>query len=300
MAFGTTDRIRGKRSRSSRLFGFALIAAVCWLISACSVSDVFDAVRNDNDEAAAPTATPPADDVGSVTRATHHLNHRYHFSPPVDDFDPDRLGRPATPEEIALEQLSDRWSATDTVHFELDIDGATYLDADGNIELKSAEGDLKRPDMASAEADVGIGFANFDVELIVIGDEAYMTNFLNGRWERAPGNFDFNPALIFDDRRGIGAVVEQLDNPRLNERAEVDGRAAIEISGTIPRREVSELVAGTLEGDPIRVSLWMAPETHDLLRISLREPDDATDDPTTWIITFSKHNAPVTIKAPDL
>lgn len=302
MVFGIARRRWDHVSHNCRFFGFALIIALCWLVSACSVSDVLDAVRSDGegDAPPAPTATPPVEDPDSDAWMTRHLGHRYYFSPPVNDYDPRRLGQPATPEERALDQLAQRWLETDSVHFELDIDGTTYLDADGNIELKSAEGDLKRPNMASAAADVGIGFANFDVEMIVIGDQAYMTNFLNGRWERAPGNFDFNPALIFDDRRGIGAVVEAIDNPRMTERAEVDGRAATEINGSIPRSEVSQLVAGTLEGDPILVSLWMDPETHDLLRISLREPDDAPGDPTTWIITFSDHGAPVTIEAPDL
>jgi hypothetical protein len=199
-----------------------------------------------------------------------------------------------------LQDLADQWADTDTAHFDLDIDGKTYLDADENIELKSAEGDLKRPDQVSAKADVGVSFASFDVDLIVIGDDAYMTNFLNGDWERAPSNFDFNPALIFDDDSGIGAILEEMDDARIGGESQINGHDAVEISGTVPQGDVSKLVAGALEGDEIGIRLWMDAETSELLRISLSEPDDVEGDPTSWIITFSKHGAPVTIEAPDL
>jgi hypothetical protein len=288
----TTGRGDSKRPR---LFGFALMLCAGWLVAGCSYSDFFGGGRDDD----APSATATAGPDGDTSRAAPDYRHRYFDSPP-GNYDPDALEPATSPEDQYLQDLADQWADTDTAHFDLDIDGKTYLDADENIELKSAEGDLKRPDQVSAKADVGVSFASFDVDLIVIGDDAYMTNFLNGDWERAPSNFDFNPALIFDDDSGIGAILEEMDDARIGGESQINGHDAVEISGTVPQGDVSKLVAGALEGDEIGIRLWMDAETSELLRISLSEPDDVEGDPTSWIITFSKHGAPVTIEAPDL
>ncbi len=290
--------VRGIRKLSSgfsRYFGFALLLCAGLVASSCSFTDAFR--TGGSDDVPAATATTESD--SGVKRHIPRNNHRY-FDSPRGNYDPDALEPPETPEEQYLEHLAAQWAETNTVHFELDIDGKTYLDVDENIELKSAEGDLKRPDEASAEARVGISFATFDVDLVVIGDDAYVTNFLNGNWERAPANFDFNPALIFDDEDGIGGVLAEMDDPRIGNTTTIDGQSAQQISGTVAQSDVTRLVAGALEGDEISVEIWMDTETNDLLRISLTEPDDVGGDPTSWTITFSDHGEAVTIDAPDL
>ncbi len=280
-----------------RALGLTLIAAGSILASSCAITDAFSTGDRDGD-LPSPTATPAAESAG-VARGSSGSQHRFFVTPPTD-YDPDVVDDSASLEVRHLEAVADAWSETNTVHFELDIDGRTVLDADGNIELRSAGGDLKRPDMAQAEANVGVSFARFDVGLIIIGDEAYMTNFLTGDWERASSDFDFNPALIFDDQNGIGAVLEDMDDPQIGDEATINGRDTIEIAGTVPRENVSRLVAGTLEGDEFDVRIWFDQGTSDLLRISITEPEEANDDPTTWIITFSDHGSPVSIEAPDL
>ncbi|MEZ4521756.1 MAG: LppX_LprAFG lipoprotein [Thermomicrobiales bacterium] len=265
------------------------------LISGCAVTDAFSTDTGGDD---APTATPTTEP-SSARQADHpNFRHRYFVDPPRGDYDPSISAE--SPEDELLDDVANRWSETDTVHFDLDIDGNTYLDGNETIELKSVEGDLKRPDRAQAEASVQIGFASFDVGLVVIGDDAYTTNFLNGDWERAPSNFDFNPALIFDDDRGVGGVLENLDDVEIGDESTVDGTEVVEISGVVAQEDISQLVAGSLAGDEIRIKLLVDTETNDIIEISLAEPDDVEDDPTTWIISFSDHGEPVTIEAPDL
>lgn len=283
-------------SVTRRCAGLAILLCAGLFASSCSFTDVF---RTGGDDADTPAATATAESDAGVSRLGPKNNHRYFDTPPTS-YDPSAFEPVVTPEDQYLDDLAEQWAETDTVHFELDIDGKTYLDADENIELKSADGDLKRPDRARAEAKVGVSFASFDVDLVVIGDDAYMTNFLNGNWERAPANFDFNPALIFDDEAGIGGVLAEMDDPRIGGETTIDGRTAEQLSGTVSQSDVARLVAGALEGDEITVQLWMDSETNELLRISLTEPDDVDGDPTTWTITFSDHGKAVTIEAPDV
>lgn len=278
------------------LTGLAVLVAASWLATGCSFTDVFS-TGSDDDSPPRATATPTA----SYQPGDRHgpeLRHRYVMTPPSGEYDPD-LAAPSQADKL-LAAAAERWSETDTVHFDLTIEGSTHLDENESIELKSAEGDLKRPDEVQSEASVQIGFASFDVGMIVIGDDAYMTNFLTGDWERAPSNFAFNPALLFHDDRGIGAVLENMSNVEVGDESTVNGTRAIEISGTVEQRDISHLVAGSLEGDEIHVTLWIDAESSDLLQISLSEPDDADGDPTTWNIAFSDHNDSVTIEEPDL
>lgn len=274
--------------------------AASLLVTGCSFTDVFS-TGSDNDAppraTATPTAAPSSD---RTTRDSHSsdLRHRYVVSPPRGVYDPHITV--ASPAEQLLEEAAEQWSDTDTVHFDLNVDGTTYLDVNETIELDSVEGDLKRPDQAKADASIQIGFASFDVGLIIIGDDAYMTNFLTGNWERAPSDFAFKPALFFDEEHGIGGVLESMTDVELGDESTVGGTRVTEVTGIVDQQDISQLVGGSLEGEEISVTLWIDSGSGDLLQISLSEPDDVDGDPTTWIIAFSKHNDPVTIEEPEL
>ncbi len=278
-----------------------LAVAIGLLATGCAITDAFSTGSGDASPPQA-TATPipttqPVPD--TQTRFLPDLRHRYVMSPPsADDFDPSIITLSAEDQYIA--EVAESWSRTSSVHFNLNVDGSTFLDVNETIELKSVEGDLKRPNRAQAEASVKISFASFDVGLVVIGDNVYTTNFLTGDWERGPSNFDFNPALIFDNERGVSAVLAKMEDVEIGNESTIGGTRTVELTGTVAREDISQLVAGSLDGDEIGVSLWIDADTGDLLQISLSEPDDVEGDPTAWIITFSERNEPVTINAPDL
>jgi len=292
-----------RRKLSSLCLLLAAAIAASALASACSVTDLLSP-GDGEDSAQQPTATatptvaPTATPVPRQARGWPELRHRYIVTPPTADYDPGLIPVPA--EEQYIADAIESWSRTSSVHFELEVDGTTYLDVNETIELDSVEGDLKRPDRARAEADVQIGFASFDVGLVVIGDAVYTTNFLTGDWERGPADFDFNPALIFNDERGVAAVLEALDDVAVGAESTIGGTRAVEITGTVDQEQISQLVAGSLAGAEISVSVWMDAKTGELIQIRLAEPEEVDGDPTAWVISFSDHNDPVTIEAPDL
>lgn len=288
---------RRTTSQMARISTMA-VAALCGglLITGCSFTDVFS---SDTGGSSPPAATATAEPESRSERGSRPtLGHRYFFTPATGDYDANQI--PSSPEAELLADAADRWSETDTVSFELDVDGTTYLDVNETIELESVDGVLKRPDQAEAEATVKIGFATFDVGLVAIGNDVYMTNFLNGDWERGPDNFDFNPALIFDDDQGVSAVLEAMDDVEIGNEATIGGTEVTEISGVVDQDDIDQLVAGSLEGEKIEVTLWIDAQTGDLYQIELAEPDDVDGDPISWVITFSDHNQPVTIEAPDI
>jgi hypothetical protein len=200
-----------------------------------------------------------------------------------------------SPEQI-IERAVGRWNATESAHFRLEIDGATYLDDDEQIELSEAEGDLARPQSVEATAQVAISLVTLDVSLIFIGDDAYMTDFLTGNWGPAPDDFSYNPALLLSETEGLGPVLEELQDPRVIGLEQVDGVDAVHMAGTVTEDMIDDLTAGAITGDVIGVDIWFNADTLDVVQLNLAEPDDGT----TWIIRLSEHNEPVTIEAPDV
>lgn len=285
------DRLSDVRTRRRWLYLPALLLACSLALTGCGwFGGDDDDDDSDSAGAATATATSPARPTATATREASPTPSPTRKPSPTPT-------EPLSEEEQFLEDVADRWAETDTVHFELDIDGAVYLDTNDTIELESAGGDLARPDLAEAEANISIGFADIDVSIIVIGDDAYTTNFLNGDWERAPGGFDFNPALLFDESAGIANVLDEMREPELAGTEQIDGREAQHITGLVSEDVIDDLVAGSLNGDDIRIDIWADSENSDLLRIELAEPGD---DPVVWEIEFSNHNQDLTIQAPDL
>jgi lipoprotein LprG len=213
-----------------------------------------------------------------------------------DTTDPEAT--PVTAESV-LSSASDRWSETESAHFNLTVEGQAFLDDAGTISLRSAEGDIKRPDSVTATARLGAIVGNINVQIIAIGGEVYMTNFISGRWEVAPDDFSYDPSVLFSDTDGIGPVMTQLQSPQLRDGTEtVNGREAHVITGTVDAQTVSRITAGTIEGEAIDVVLWIAQDNYDLVQVTLTEPEGVRDEPATWTLLLTEHNKDVTIEAP--
>ena len=204
-----------------------------------------------------------------------------------------------TPQDI-LKQAADRWNQLDTLHFNLVIDGTVALDQQGLLLLRSADGDLKRPGLASANAKITVGGANVNMKMIAIGSDQYITNFLTGKWEKAPPDLGYNPAVLFDQNQGIGSVLTSVQNPTVVGSESINGQDTQHIKGTVSRQSVDPITGGALKSDTVDVDVWEARSSHDVLKIVLHDPGSNGAPPATWTLTTSNQNQPVTIERPNV
>lgn len=204
-----------------------------------------------------------------------------------------------TPQDY-LKQASDRWNQLESLHFNLTIDGKVALDSQGLLQLHAADGDLKRPDQASANAKISVGGANVNMKMIAIGQDEYITNFLTGRWEKAPADLGYNPAVLFDRQQGIGSVLLAVQNPAVVGSDTINGQDAMHLTGTVPKQAVDPITARALVGNPIDVDIWLGKQSHDMLKIVLHDQGANGAPPTTWTLTTSNQNEPVTITKPNV
>ncbi|HEU5424165.1 MAG TPA: LppX_LprAFG lipoprotein [Nitrolancea sp.] len=203
-----------------------------------------------------------------------------------------------------LQQASDRWNHLDSLHFNLQIEGVVALDSTGLVQLHSADGDLKRPGLAQATAKVSVAGSNLNMKMISLGTDQYITNFITGRWEKAPADLGYNPAVLFDKDHGVGAVLTSIQNPAIAGSESIDGQEAWHITGTVTKAAASAIVGGALHGDTATVDVWVSKSTHDLLKLVVHDPGAATPSAAqgaaTWTLTTSKQNQPVTIERPNV
>ena len=197
-----------------------------------------------------------------------------------------------------LTAAGDRWAATDTAHFKLTVEGDAFIDSAQSIKLLSAEGDLKRPDAVNADARIDIQITQANISLIAIGDKTWMTNFISGKWEVAPADFSYNPAVVFDEKNGIKPILATLQSAALGKDDSVGGRDTRVITGTVDQNAVSQVTSGSIQGDVISVTLWVDAGTNDLLRVSLKEPEGARKNPVAWTLDLSKQGEAVDIQPP--
>lgn len=212
-------------------------------------------------------------------------------------------GTPTLAPETAADALSaaaDRWDATDTAHFALTIDGQAFIDDERTIELRAAEGDIARPDLVEAQATIAVSLVTFNLGIIAVGDTMYQTNLVTGRWERAPDDFGYNPAVLFSPTEGIGAVARRVQNAEFAGSEVVGGRATRIVTGVLTGDDVSTITAGALEGDIVQTKVWVADDNSDIVKVELRSEPAAGSTPTTWTLLVTNQNQPVTIEEPQV
>jgi hypothetical protein len=198
-----------------------------------------------------------------------------------------------------LERASRRLAETETVRFDLSVEGQTALDAEGNILLKAAEGELRRPDRVRATFQAQVLGQNVTLQLITIGAETWTTDLLTGEWQPAPEEFAYRPSVLFDNQEGIGPVMSSVGQAELLDEEEIDGREVYRVRAVVEESVIGPLTYETMVGSPVTVDLWLDQETDDLLRAELREPpSEAKPEPATWTLELFDHGEDVTIEAP--
>ncbi|MDI3339509.1 MAG: LppX_LprAFG lipoprotein [Sphaerobacter sp.] len=206
---------------------------------------------------------------------------------------------PAPSPQALIEAATARFAELQTAHFVLTIEGDVFLDPQQSLTLRGAEGNIQRPDRAATKADLGFAGATISVELVSLGPDQYMTNFLTGRWEQAPADLAYNPAVLFDPERGIQAVLRATRDVTLVGNETVAGVAARHLRGVAPRAAVTPVTGAAFHADPIDFDLWIDAETSDILKVVLHDTAAAQGAiPATWTLELSRHNEPVHIERP--
>lgn len=186
-----------------------------------------------------------------------------------------------------------------TMHFKIEISGAPVtINPTLGLSLRSAEGDFMRPDRMGVHLKI-VSLVSIEADMIALGDDQYLTNFLTHEWEPLPPEFGFNPAVMFHPEFGLEKTLEGgLDEAELIGVESIDGAQAYHVKGSLEGRRLQFMSGGLIGMERVEVEVWVDAENFVVSRTILQDPSADGDDPSTWTLTFSKFGAPVTIEAP--
>ena len=200
-----------------------------------------------------------------------------------------------------LAGANERLMETESLYFELDIDGDSFIDEDQTLQLLNAEGQLQRPDEVAVTFQVqALEQATLSIQMITLGEDAWTTDVVTGDWQPAPEEFGYNPAILFDEEVGLSSILEDLPEAEVETIEEVNGNESYKIAGVVPEDDIGPITADTITGGDAEIHIWIDVDDAHILRVEVIESEDAEEgEPATWVMELSQHDEQVTIEPPE-
>lgn len=214
---------------------------------------------------------------------------------------------PELPPAQIVQNAAERMNGMEGFRFIISREGApAYLDPDQVLSFRRATGVYVAPDKALATVRViGPGLIT-DVDVITIAETQWQTNVATGAWEELPPNWGFNPAVLFDESVGLQAILTadmtdlQLAEPQTLPESSRPDQPLYHLTGSVDGTRLYEM-SGTLIGpQPVTAELWIVPETFELVRIVVTEPEAEASEPSIWQVDFSGYDEVIEIQPPDV
>ena len=182
----------------------------------------------------------------------------------------------------------------ESFHFHLDHrSGNTPLSGNFNLVVDEAEGEVVKPDRISAEFSGSFGGFAINSGLITLGELSFMTNPLTDKWEIVPP--EVSPLGFFDPRRGIAAIMSQVDQLSV-----VPGSDEVyRVTGKLPAGALRSLLGSALRDATVDVVLTLDAEALHLLEAVIDgRVTPVEEDGVVRVITLSRFNEPFAIEPP--
>lgn len=222
---------------------------------------------------------------------------------PTPTFTPSPTPSPTptpTPDPRAiLREAAQAMEALESARFTIQSEGApVFFNPEQTLIFNSAEGVFVAPDRAAAVVAVRGPGLNLQLNTIVVGDEQWLSNPLTGQWEQLPPELSFNPAIIFDEESGWGALLEEgVTAVTPHRRVSVEGEPFDRVDVTLSGAQLRTVTAGLAGGDSLDATLWLTPDERRVARLEFTTLN-AGGEPSDWLIIFTAFDEPATVEAP--
>lgn len=200
-----------------------------------------------------------------------------------------------TPEQ-RLDAAADRMAALTSLAFRLSHEEGSTQVFEGVV-ATVVSGEVAIPGGANVEVEAeAVGFF-VSIKIVVVDDDAYMTDPLSGTWQSLPASdlpFEF---------RGLGAtladITRSVDSPALAGGLDIDGVSTVGITGTVTGGDLATLIPGADADAMLDIELYVDGDglVHRVrLSDSLVEGDA---DNVVRVLDFSAFDAPVSVTVPE-
>jgi LppX_LprAFG lipoprotein len=197
--------------------------------------------------------------------------------------------------ETLLHEAKTTLDAANSVHFKLTSSNV----GSGSTSLTGGEGDLVRPDSMQGTFTVTIAGFSADVKVLTKGG-VFMAQlpFSSGYKVTNPSSFGLtNPAELMNPNTGLTNLLTEAQNPRFSGQERIGGELLYIITFTVPGSSIPVLPDSN-PSQPVDATAAINPSNHQLRQITLVGPFTSKSSNSTFTLTLTNYNEPVTITLP--
>ena len=165
------------------------------------------------------------------------------------------------------------------------------------LEMNRVYGVAVIPDRFRFTVEAQISGAYVETDMVVIGQQAYMTNFFTGNWEEVP--MEVLPLNFADLGRTLSDILLAVEVPTLAGTQTLRGHRVYLIQGRVPSEDLSALVPNAGVGFDVVLELAVDQKEGLLLQVVIAGQVVDTDaDETVRVLSLDDFDVPVAIEAP--
>jgi LppX_LprAFG lipoprotein len=198
--------------------------------------------------------------------------------------------------QVLLQRAKATIDASQSVHFVLTSQGVSG----GGTNITGGEGDLARPDQLQGSFTVTIGGFNANVKVVSKGGVfAAQLPFQRKYTRTNPATFGLtDPSRLLDREHGLSSLLTAGTGAKVTGQERLAGELLYEVTSTVPGSSVPVLPNAN-PSQPVTMVAAINPNNYQLRQISLTGPFTSSSD-STFVVTLTKYNEPVTITLPPL
>ncbi len=207
--------------------------------------------------------------------------------------------KPTPDPQLALRRAVSQVLELESAAFTLEHQAGSTILFPG-LEMSKASGAVDVPDKIRlrVEAQSTIPRSFVEINIVTIGDKAWMTDFITGQWRQVP--LEALPVDFSDLGRTLAEIIESVRDPRLVGSQELEGRDTYRIEGRVQSEDLAALVPGAGEGFEVVLMLWLDQDDDLLRRVLITGQVVPSDIPgTVRLLTLEDINLPVDITVPE-
>ncbi|MGB0386776.1 MAG: LppX_LprAFG lipoprotein [Ardenticatenaceae bacterium] len=215
--------------------------------------------------------------------------------------EPAPTAAPPTPTPSPQDWLNgaiDAWNQSQSFHFSLVLENRTIpLDPSGTLAFGNAEGNVVAPDQFQSKTVVKTLLGNVEVGFIGIGDDQWLTNPLNGQWEKVEIASAIQVSDLFNQQNGIGKLVSDTANLERAADETIEGVETIHLRGDLPGSVLADFAPELANQDKVNIDLWISQSDTRIQKLVITEPPTDGISPI-WTFLFTQYDAVPAIEPP--
>jgi lipoprotein LprG len=202
---------------------------------------------------------------------------------------------PAVKADTLLQQAKATVDKTQSVHFALTSQG---VDRTGTT-ITGGEGDLARPDQLQGSFTVTISGFNATVKVVSTGGDFYaQLPFQNHYTKTDPSKFGLtDPSQLLNPTHGLSSLLTSGTNAHVTGQERIAGELLYEVTSTVPGSAIPVLPDANAS-QPVTMVAAINPNNYQVRQLSLTGPFTNATSNSTFVVTLTKYDEPVTITAP--